>query len=70
MGFPGAQIVKNLPAVQETQVHSLDWLQQLPSAVILEPKKIKSATVSIFSPFTCYEIPRYILPYSYRILYF
>ena len=28
----------------------ISWLQSL-SAVILEPKKIKSATVSIFSPF-------------------
>ena len=28
----------------------ISWLQSL-SAVILEPKKIKSATVSIFSPY-------------------
>ena len=27
-----------------------------PSAVILEPKKIKSATVSIVSPSICYEV--------------
>ena len=66
MGFPGAQMVKNLPAVQETRVQSLDWWQQLPSTVILEPMKIKSATVSIFSPSTCHEISKYILPYSYR----
>ena len=32
----------------------ISWLQ-LPSTVILEPKKIKSATVSIFSPSICHE---------------
>ena len=32
----------------------ISWLQS-PSAVILEPKKIKSATVSIVSPFICHE---------------
>ena len=31
------------------------WLQLL-SAVILEPKKIKSATVSTFSPSICHEV--------------
>ena len=31
------------------------WLQ-LPSAVILEPKKIKSATVSTVSPSVCHEV--------------
>ena len=31
------------------------WLQ-LPSAVILEPKKIKSVPVSIVSPSICYEV--------------
>ena len=31
------------------------WLQSL-SAVILEPKKIKSSTVSIVSPSICYEV--------------
>ena len=31
------------------------WLQS-PSAVILEPKKIKSATVSIVSPSICHEV--------------
>ena len=30
------------------------WLQS-PSAVILEPKKIKSVTVSIVSPSICHE---------------
>ena len=29
---------------------------QLPSAVILEPKKIKSVTISIFSPSNCHEV--------------
>ena len=33
----------------------ISWLQ-LPSAIILEPKKIKSLTVSIVSPFICREV--------------
>ena len=33
----------------------ISWLQS-PSAVILEPRKIKSATVSTVSPSTCYEV--------------
>ena len=33
----------------------ISWLQSL-SAVILEPKKIKSVTVSTFSPFICHEV--------------
>ena len=33
----------------------ISWLQS-PSAVILEPAKIKSATVSIVSPSICYEV--------------
>ena len=33
----------------------ISWLQS-PSAVILEPKKIKSVTVSIISPSTSYEM--------------
>ena len=33
----------------------ISWLQ-LPSAVILEPPKIKSATVSIVSPSICHEV--------------
>ena len=32
----------------------ISWLQS-PSAVILEPPKIKSATVSSVSPFICHE---------------
>ena len=33
----------------------ISWLHS-PSAVILEPKKIKSLTVSIVSPFICHEV--------------
>ena len=33
----------------------ISWLQS-PSAVILEPKKIKSATVSAVSPSICHEV--------------
>ena len=33
----------------------ISWLQS-PSAVILEPKKIKSLTVSIVSPTICHEV--------------
>ena len=33
----------------------ISWLQS-PSAVILEPKKINSLTVSIVSPSICYEV--------------
>ena len=35
----------------------VSWLQSL-SAVILEPKEIKSATISIVSPFICHEVMR------------
>ena len=34
---------------------SISWLQS-PSAVILEPRKIKSATVSTVSPSICHEV--------------
>ena len=33
----------------------ISWLQS-PSSVILEPKKIKSVTVSIFTPSICHEV--------------
>ena len=33
----------------------ISWLQS-PSAVILEPKKIKYVTVSIVSPSSCHEV--------------
>ena len=36
--------------------HLLISLLQSPSAVILEPKKIKSVSVSIVSPSICYEV--------------
>ena len=35
----------------------ISWLQS-PSAVILEPPKIKSVTVSIVSPSICYKVMR------------
>ena len=35
----------------------ISWLQS-PSAVILEPKKIRSVTVSIVSPSICHEVMR------------
>ena len=38
----------------------ISWLQS-PSAVILEPKKIKLLTVSIVSPFICHEDERLLL---------
>ena len=37
------------------QVSLILWLQS-PSAVILEPKKLKSLTVSIVSPPICHEV--------------
>ena len=37
----------------------ISWLQ-LPSAVILEPRKIKSDTVSTVSPSLCHEVMRHI----------
>ena len=33
----------------------ISWLQS-PSAVILEPRKIKSATAFTFPPSTCHEV--------------
>ena len=33
----------------------ISWLQS-PSSVILQPKKIKSVTVSILSPSICFEV--------------
>jgi len=33
----------------------ISWLKS-PSSVILEPKKIKSVTVSIVSPYICHEV--------------
>ena len=34
----------------------ISWLQSPPSAVILEPPKIKSLTVSIVSPSICHDL--------------
>ena len=39
----------------------ISWLQS-PSAVILEPKKIKSISVSIVSPYICHDGLRLCLP--------
>ena len=38
-----------------SKCHLISWLQS-PSAVILEPKKIKSVIVSIVSPFVSHEV--------------
>ena len=45
-------IIKFLPRSKRLLV---SWLQS-PSAVILEPPKIKSVTVSIVSPAVCHEV--------------
>ena len=37
----------------------ISWLQS-PSAVILEPKKIESVTVSIVSPSICHEVMKWV----------
>ena len=41
--------------LQKSKYLSILWLQS-PSTVILEPKKIKSVTVSIVSPSLCHEV--------------
>ena len=52
----------------------ISWLQS-PSAVILEPRKIKSATFSTVSPSICHEVmgyekyKRYVLSYPTSILF-
>ena len=40
---------------QEVSIFLISWLQS-PSAVILEPKKIKSDTVSTVYPSICHEV--------------
>jgi len=66
MGIPNhlTCLLKNLYAGQEATVRTflprskcllISWLQS-PSAVILEPKKIKSYTVSNVSPSICHEV--------------
>ena len=50
--FNAVQVGQSLPRSK----HLLNsWLQSL-SAVILKPKKIKSLTISIFSPSICHEV--------------
>ena len=41
--------------LQKSKYLSILWLQS-PSTVILEPKKIKSVTVSAVSPSICHEV--------------
>ena len=41
--------------IPRSKRHLISWLQS-PSAVILEPRKIKSATVSTVSPSICHEV--------------
>ena len=41
--------------IQRIKRLSISWLQS-PSAVILEPKKLKSVTVSIVSPSIAHEV--------------
>ena len=48
-----SSIIKFLP--RSKHLLKISWLQS-PSAVILEPKKIKSLTVSTVSPFICHEV--------------
>ena len=43
-------------AVLQRRKHLLILWLQSPSAVILEPKKIKSLTASIVSPSVCHEV--------------
>ena len=47
----------------KTKRLSMSWLQ-LPTVLIMEPKKIKSVTVSIVSPSICHEVMR--LPWWLR----
>ena len=45
----------------------ISWLQS-PSAVILEPKKVKSATVPTVSPSICHEVANMLLhPYAFTL---
>ena len=45
-------VIAFLPRIKYLLISRL----QSPSAMILEPKKIKSATVSTFSPSVCHEV--------------
>ena len=44
-----------IPFLPRSKHLLISWLQS-PSTAILEPKKIKSVTVSIFPPFICHEV--------------
>ena len=44
-----------IPLLLRSSCHLISWLQS-PSAMILEPTKIKSVTVSIVSPYICHEM--------------
>ena len=46
---------KPIPSKEQVFFFLISWLQS-PSTVIFEPKKIKSVTVSTFSPFICREV--------------
>ena len=48
-------ILSRLVTAFKEQCPLISWLQSL-STVILEPKKIKSVTVSTFSPFICHDV--------------
>ena len=45
----------DIPFLPRSKHLLISWLQS-PTAVILEPKKIKSVTVSIVSPSICHEV--------------
>ena len=56
MSLPFNMLSRFVTAFLPKSKHLLiSWLQS-PSAVILEPKKIKSITVSIVSPSICHEV--------------
>ena len=50
--MPSRLVITFLPSSKHLLI---SWVQS-PSAVILEPKKIKSVTVSIVSPSICHEV--------------
>ena len=58
--MPSRFVVAFLPRSKHLLI---SWLQLLP-AVILEPKKIKSVTVSIVSPSICHEVMGLDMPWS------
>ena len=50
--MPSRLVIAFLPKSKRLVI---SWLQS-PSAVILEPRKVKSVTVSIVSPSICHEV--------------